>query len=85
MRRCLKRREYQLLIIPYLRKGVPFGNMPLEEFAFRFNAAVILVGPDQPKQYHLNPPGKALIGMNNLLDVWCCLSPPRELQKLPVI
>jgi len=85
LRRCLRRREFQLLVIPYLRKAVPFGNMPLEEFAFRFNAAVILVGPDRPQQHRLNPPASSLVRMHGLVDIWCCLTPPKTLQKLPVI
>ena len=34
LRRCLLHREYQLLIIPCPRRGVSFGNMPIEEFAY---------------------------------------------------
>ncbi|RJP25974.1 MAG: universal stress protein [Candidatus Abyssobacteria bacterium SURF_5] len=55
LRTCLMHREYQLLIIPHLEKGITFGNIPIEEFAYRFTAPVVLVGPDRPNQYHLNP------------------------------
>ena len=43
LRRCLKRGEYQLLVIPYLETGGTFGNMPIEEFATHFLAPVVLV------------------------------------------
>ncbi len=55
LRTCLMNREYQLLVIPHLEKAITFGNIPIEEFAFRFNAPVVLVGPDRPNQYYLNP------------------------------
>jgi len=58
---CLKRREFQLLFIPYLDHGVPFGNMPIEEFAYRFTAPVVLVGPTRPDQHHLNPPARIFV------------------------
>ena len=32
LRRCLLRKDYQFLVIPYLDYGVTFGNMPLTEF-----------------------------------------------------
>ncbi len=55
LRTCLMNREYLLLVIPHLEKGITFGNIPIEEFAYRFTAPVVLVGPDRPDQYHLNP------------------------------
>jgi hypothetical protein len=58
---CLMKREYQLLIIPHLEKGITFGNVPIEEFAYRFTAPVVLVGPDRPDQFQLNPSAVLLI------------------------
>ena len=60
LRQCLKRKEYQLLVIPHLGYGASFGNMPLEEFAYRFGAPVLLVGPEGSDQYQLNPPALVL-------------------------
>jgi len=61
LRTCLMNREYQLLVIPHLEKGITFGNIPIEEFAYRFNAPVVLVGPDKPEQYYLNPSAALLV------------------------
>ena len=68
LRRCLLHREYQLLIIPCPRRGVSFGNMPIEEFAYRFGAPVLLVGPDRHDQYRLNPFASVLQGARELVD-----------------
>jgi len=54
LRRCLKRREYQLLVVPYRDHGMPFGDMPVEEFANRFLSPVVLVGPWRKVRYYLN-------------------------------
>ncbi|MEN8148927.1 MAG: universal stress protein [Planctomycetota bacterium] len=54
LRRCLKRREYQLLVIPYRDHGMPFGDMPVEQFASRFLSPVVLVGPWRKVRYYLN-------------------------------
>ena len=86
LRQCLKRKEYQLLIIPYTNFGATFGNMPIEEFAYRFNAPVMLVGPDRASQYHLNPPAQVIAGSAGLLsDTWTSIQTPSEFQELPVI
>jgi hypothetical protein len=54
LRRCLKRGEYQLLVIPYLERGGWFGTVPVEEFARRFLAPVVLVGPWRKVRYYVN-------------------------------
>ena len=61
LRTCLMKREYQLLVIPYLEKDITFGNVPIEEFAYRFQAPIVLVGPDRPEQYYLNPPAVLIV------------------------
>ena len=86
LRRCLLRREYQLLIIPYLRHGVGFGNMPLEEFAYRFAAPVLLVGPERPNEYRFNPFAGVVHGSAHLVyGPWQAINAPAELQTLPVV
>ena len=86
LRHCLKRREYQLLIIPYISCGATFGNMPLEEFAYRFHAPVLLVGPERADQYHLNPPAQVIAGTIDLLSAgWTAIPEPSGFQQLPVI
>ena len=61
LRSCLMQREYELLVIPYLERDITFGNLPIEEFAYRFTSPVVLVGPDRPDQYFLNPPAALLV------------------------
>jgi hypothetical protein len=86
LRQCLRRKEYQLLIIPYLDSGASFGNMPIQEFAFRFPAPILLVGPEHDRQYHLNPPAEAIDASADL-GLGECLSvrEPGEYQNLSVI
>jgi len=55
LRHCLKRKEYQVLVIPYRDHGMPFSSMPVEEFATRFLSPVVLVGPWRKVRYYLNP------------------------------
>ena len=55
LRHCLKRKEYQVLVIPYSDHGMPFSGMPVEEFATRFLSPVVLVGPWRKVRYYLNP------------------------------
>ena len=86
LRRCLLRREYQLLIIPYLHSGVGFGNMPLEEFAYRFAAPVMLVGPDRPDRFHFNPSAGVMHGTTHLVyGPWRAIDAPSTYQTLPVV
>jgi hypothetical protein len=56
LRRCLFRREYQVMVLPHLGYGATFGDDSIETFAYRFNGPVVLVGPDRPEQLYLNPP-----------------------------
>ncbi len=54
LHRCLVVREFQVLVLGYIRKDVSFGRKPIEEFAESFICPVVLVGPDRPDQFHLN-------------------------------
>jgi len=86
LRQCLRRKEYQLLIIPYLAHGASFGNMPIEEFAFRFPAPILLVGPEHAGRYHLNPPAEAIDASVDLrLGEHAPVRKPETYQNLSVI
>jgi hypothetical protein len=61
LHRCLLVREFQLLVLGYLHQGVPFGRQPIEKFAEAFICPVILVGPDQPNQFHLNSRARMIL------------------------
>jgi hypothetical protein len=60
LRRCLRRHEFEVLVIPYLGKGASFGNVPAEEFALHFMSPVVLVG-DGNRRYHLNPQAELIV------------------------
>lgn len=51
---CLMIREFQILILGYTEYGARFADKPIEKFADDFISPVILVGPENPKQYYLN-------------------------------
>jgi len=52
--RCLRRREYDLLVMGYLDRGADFGGQVIERFASNFRTPVVMVGPDKPNSFHLN-------------------------------
>lgn len=54
LHRCLVVREFQVLVLGYVRRNASFGRRPIEAFADSFICPVILVGPDRPDQLHLN-------------------------------
>jgi len=86
LRQCLRRKEYQLLIIPYREYGASFGNMPIQEFAFRFPAPILLVGPEHDRQFHLNLPAEAIDASVDLgLGEYLPVREPGEYQSLSVI
>jgi hypothetical protein len=60
LRRCMMHRDYQLLVLAYKKFGASFAGRAIEAFAYGFNAPVVLVGPERPDQYFLNPPAMLL-------------------------
>jgi hypothetical protein len=54
LHRCLVDREFQVLVLGVPTRGATFGRRPIEEFAERFVCPVVLVGPDNPRQFQLN-------------------------------
>lgn len=55
LRRCLMDREYQVLVLAYRDFGMRFAGRAIEEFAYAFNGPVVMVGPDRPGQFFVNP------------------------------
>jgi len=86
LKRCLIEREYQIMIVPYLDFGIPFGNMPIEEFAYRFNAPLVLVGPTHEREFHCNAAGSLV---TDALDLprgsYKTIERPKSFQELAVI
>ena len=86
LKRCLMQREYQLMVVPYLDYGVPFGNMTIEEFAYRFNAPLLLVGPTHEKEYHCNAAARFLVDNLEALAGRCeLIQKPEAFQERAVI
>jgi hypothetical protein len=87
LRRCLMKKEYQILIVPYTSADATFGNLPIEEFAFRYTAPMMLVGPESPGQCVLNPPAVLLTRSGDPLITgeWRAVPKPRQLHTAPVI
>ena len=57
--RCLLiRKDYDVLVLAYERRGCPFGRRPIEEFAQHMACPIVLVGPDRSDQYYLNTPAR---------------------------
>ncbi len=54
LHRCLLDREFQILVLGYPGWNAQFAGKPMEEFADSFVCPVVLVGPDAPRQFHLN-------------------------------
>jgi hypothetical protein len=54
LHRCLVDRQFQILVLGYVAPDARFAGRPLEEFADSFICPVVLVGPDQPRQFHIN-------------------------------
>ena len=76
LRRCLMRKEYELLIIPYLERGGLFGTTPVEEFACHFMSPVVLVGRWRKVRYYLNQQAALLTDRLNLFrGTWRVLRP----------
>jgi len=79
LRRCLFRREYQVMVLAHLGHGARFGDDSIEAFAYRFNGPIMLVGPDRPDQLYLNPPAQLVSWQLGLSEDGCTpLAPPAE-------
>jgi len=60
LRRCLIKREFQLILVPFTDRKATFGGQPIETFAHHFGAPMMLVGPDSPDEILLNQPARLL-------------------------
>jgi hypothetical protein len=58
LHRCLTRREFQLLVLPWPTAGARFAGKPLEDFADAFVCPVVLVGPESAREIHVNRPAR---------------------------
>jgi hypothetical protein len=55
LRKCFRKRDYEVLVIGYVGRGAAFGGTTtIEAFADSFKGPVVLVGPDAPDSYYLN-------------------------------
>jgi hypothetical protein len=58
LHRCLTRREFQLLVLPWPAEGARFAGKPIDAFADAFVCPVVLVGPSSPHEIHGNRPAR---------------------------
>lgn len=59
LRRCLLiRKEHDVLVLGYERRGCLFGVKSIEEFAESMPCSIVLVGPGQKDEVYLNTPAK---------------------------
>ena len=76
LRHCLMYHEYQVLVLAYRDVGSGFAGRTIEQFAYSFNGPVVLVGPEQPDQFAINPSAALLTTRLGLDHVkWKVLRP----------
>ena len=61
LHKCLIIREFQILVLGYPTQGGFFARYPIEEFANRFTSPVVLVGPDNERQFFHNSPATLIV------------------------
>ncbi len=61
LHRCLTKREFQVLVLPWPRHGCTFGRRSLEEFVDAFVCPIVVVGPDSPYELSLNHPATLIL------------------------
>ncbi len=66
--KCLLDRQYDVLVMGYIEKGTDFGGQVIEDFAAKFKAPVIMVGPDKPNSYFINQQAKDIIDQLKIKD-----------------
>jgi len=69
LRRCLMGGVYQVLVLGYHDAGAHFAGRTIEKFAYAFNGPVVMVGPDRPDQFTINPSAALLSTRLGLDDV----------------
>ncbi len=60
LHRCMCKREFQLLVLPFPRPGATFAGRPVTRFAAAFACPVVLVGPTRADEFRLNSPAALL-------------------------
>jgi hypothetical protein len=69
LRRCLlMRREYDVLVLPYPRYGLRFGDRSIEGFAQGMPCPTILVGPEHKDRLFVNAPARIWVERLGLED-----------------
>lgn len=76
LHRCLVVREFQVLVLGYVRPDATFARRPIEEFAETFICPVVLVGPERPDQFRLNSPAQLIVDKLGLeSEAWSLVDP----------
>ena len=64
--RCLRRKEYDVLVMGYIDKGADFGGQVIERFALNYKVPVVMVGPHKPNSFHLNKRAADIVDQLNI-------------------
>jgi hypothetical protein len=84
--RCLRRQEYDVLVIGYQKRGILFSSTTMETFAQRFRSPIVLVGPDRGDEYYLNDRAVEIVSELSLPDgKWKALSDESEISNSGVV
>lgn len=83
LHRCLTKREFQVLVLPWPSWGCTFGKRPLEKFVSAFVCPVVVVGPGSPLELTLNLPAVAVrdqLGLGQA-EAWHSIEDVRVLDR----
>lgn len=61
LHRCICRREFQILFLPYPERDAEFAGRPLTAFAEALVCPAVLVGPARSDEVYLNAPAELVV------------------------
>jgi hypothetical protein len=71
LHRCLRVREFQVLVLGYVRPLGSFAGRPIEEFCDAFVCPVVLIGPEDAHELHFNPHAELISDQLMVPGYWC--------------
>jgi hypothetical protein len=67
LRKCFRKGDYEVLVIGYQAPGAAFGGTTtIDDFAKKFAAPVILVGPEASDSFYINAKAEAILDQLDL-------------------
>ena len=77
----MRKKDFQLLIIPYVNAQMKMDDSSIEHFTYTFTTPVILVGPGNKNEYRLNSPAVLLANTNETLVKFSDKSQYKEVRQ----